>query len=491
MKISINNKLVIFLSLLSFISFLSGAILFKYTKEISFNGDESGWITSGYYYTDLLFKHDFDWDKWSCTKCGPWGNLNPHVGKWLIGIPLKVHSNKIGGREFFKFYDFTKSLQDNRKEGRIPPRDILLYARNVSAIFAVLCCLLIFAISYFCMKSWIGMIAVILLLANKLFIVSTTRAMTDVYYNFFLLCFCLAVIFLLKLRKETQMLWVSLLCGSFTGLACSVKITGIIIGGFIFLALIIYKGNIFKLRKKMIVLYSIVFFFSSIAVIYILNPYFWPSYKEIKGKAIFQELKSISEEKPTIKLPRGGIGDLIGKDIRERYPQLSNLSHVLEFPLLFIRWNNFQNRIATGESGIPIEFRKYWYGNRFRTFHKTLFIEHSSFVSVANVFLKEGTSYFSLLGIIEWIFLCIGIISCCIRINKSVRCRNISLWTIPLLYFITNYFFILIFQNLSFDRYYLPTIIASRVIVAVGIYDVMTRIYQYFKGSRQRVLLGY
>ena len=72
------------------ICLISGYILFPGINRTEFHGDESGWIWSAYYYTELVMQWDFDLQKWECERCGPWGDLNMHVGKLLIGIPLAI-----------------------------------------------------------------------------------------------------------------------------------------------------------------------------------------------------------------------------------------------------------------------------------------------------------------------------------------------------------------------------------------------------------------
>lgn len=456
MRILVNNKLVKFVCLLSIISLLSGTILFKNTTKTRFHGDESGYITVGYYYADLLLRYDFEWEKWRCIEYYMWGSwLNMNLGKLLIGIPLKMYY-KTADRSFYEFYWFDHSLQWNEKEGKVPPPDIVLPARHTSAFFGVLCCILLFVISYFCINRWMGALATVLLLANTLFIETATRVMTDVHYNFFLLCLCLASILLLRFRKKTHIVLASSLCGCFAGLACSIKVSGIVLGGLFFLTVVIYKGIISKLEIREITLYSTVFCFSAMAVIYTLNPYFWPSFKEIRGKATLRELRALSEEVVTAKLQTEGI--------RERYPQLSDLSHVLEFPMLFIRWNSYMKL----QSSIPSAS---WHGNRFKTLHREIFASYSSFP-------------------LEWIFLCIGTVSYCMKIGVSLKNKKVTLWSIPFLYFLINYLFILTFAKLNWGRYYLPTVAASRIVVAGGIYEVVTQVYHVIYHWKGRILRG-
>ncbi len=445
MKITINNKRVQFFTALIAITLLSSVILFSNRGKTPFHGDESGWISSGYYYTELLLRRDFDWQKWVCTPCGPWGSrLNPHLGQWLIGIPLITLSPK-GESTFFNLYNFKQSFLNNKKEGRVPPRQILLRARISPVVFGTLSCLVIFVIGYYVSGLWTGLIAVLLMLSNKLFIILSTQAMTDIFYNFFLLCGCLASVLLLKLNQKFRLLSASLMCGVLAGLASSVKITGVIIGGLVFLCVVLYKKRVCDLRIKEAISCLTVFSFSAIMIIYLLNPYLWPSFKNIDVKSIFQESRSLYEEVVHKKNSQ--------ESFSARYPQVFNLARPLEFPYMFIRWNNFMNAQVGLESAN-------WQGNRLLAFHKRLLGGFSTF------FLR-------------WIFFCIGITFCSVRMITSLRNRELLLWNIPLFYFAVNYFFILLLLKLNWNRYFLPSIMASALIIAGGVYESIIFIYHY------------
>jgi 4-amino-4-deoxy-L-arabinose transferase-like glycosyltransferase len=358
------------------------------------------------------------------------------LGQWLIGLPLITLSPR-DEPIFFNFY--------NKKEGRFPPRQILLRARISPVVFGTLSCLVMFIIGYYVSGLWVGLIAVFFLLTHNFFLKLSTQAMTDIFYNFFLLCGCLASVLFLKLNQKFRLLSASVICGVLAGLASSVKITGVIIGGLLFLCVVLYKKRISGLIKKDIITYITAFSFSAIVIIYLLNPFFWPSFKTIDGKSIVQESRSLYEEVVRIKFSQ--------ESFSARYPQMSNLARPLEFPYMFIRWNNLINaQVGLGLSN--------WHGNRLFTIHKRLFGNFSTF------FLK-------------WIFFCIGITLCIVRMITSLRNREVLLWNIPLFYFAVNYFFILLLLKLNWNRYFLPSIMASALIIAGGVYESIIFIYHY------------
>lgn len=246
MKYRFSNRSTILIILAVFIPLLSAAVLLSYREKTVFQGDEPGWISSGLYYADLLFKGDFEWTKWHQEGLGPWGPMNPHLGKLVIGVPLRLH---FPDQSFSHLYDFNKTYKENEKEGNIPPRKILLFSRAVSAVLGGLCCLLVFLIGVKCCNLWVGTIAAVLLLGNPLFFTFSTQAMTDISYNFFMISVALFGFRLLQNTAKRPLLYGSLLLGILSGLACSVKITGIIIGGLFFVTLLLYLSVIHKKRN--------------------------------------------------------------------------------------------------------------------------------------------------------------------------------------------------------------------------------------------------
>ena len=444
-KMNILSKYKLVLAISGIVCLLSSAHLFNKIGGTPFHGDESGWISSGNYYWELLLKGDFSRENWMCPECGPWGSLNMHLGKLLIGIPSRIASQETG-REFSSYYAWGQSLEENLKGGNVPPREILLQTRRASAVFGVLCCLLVFTIGYFSHIVWTGLIAALLLLNNQLFSESATRAMTDIHYNFFLLSLAVSTFSILKCRKKSYMILASSCSGLLAGLAGAVKITGIIITGLVFLAVILYEGILGKLQKSDIALSIALFSLLSVSTIYVLNPYFWPSFNAISGKAIMYEVQSLSKELAA--------GKARGSGIRGRYPQLSNLSNVLEFPNMFLRWRSFMRQ------DLPFWKSGRWDGNKFASFHQQLLHNYSSFF-------------------LEWVFLIVGIATCCSSLRSCLSTKEISPLVIPFLYFVINYAFILTFMELNWGRYYLPTVIASKVLVAVGIYEVTTLAFGY------------
>jgi len=425
--------------LIASVILVSTVVLFRSLKSTPFHKDESGWIASGNYYSDLLLKHDFAWENWQCSACGPWGSLNPPIGKLMIGMPLRIFSPappSERGADFRGYYDFEESFEQNLTQGRVPPDKILILARRPSAVVGILCCLLVCGIGYMCDSWWTAALAAGLLLMNQTFVEHASRAMTDVHYNAFLLLLCFVSIFFLKARHPRHVLYSSALCGMLAGLACSVKIIGIVVGGGYFVLVVAYKYWVGEIRRPSFTSSVILFAVLSVVTIYALNPYYWPSAAEMNVKAVVDEARTVPAAMRNLNVQPAPNS--------EDFPHLNRL---LAFPLLFVRWERFM----THQQALPSAS---WHGSRLRAFHEKLLLTDVSF---------HG----------EPIFLLIGLVLCGLKLRESLREGRVHELGAPLIYFGVNYLFILFFMRLNWDRYYLPTIIASRVFIAMGLVQVV------------------
>src|SRR5215470_1110727 len=102
----------------AFVAAGSAWVLFNGVERASFQGDESGWISSGIYYSGLLFDRDFSRAKWDCYSCKTWGALNGHVGKLLIGASY-FGCDASNPCTFSGYYDFFVSLEENKRQGHV------------------------------------------------------------------------------------------------------------------------------------------------------------------------------------------------------------------------------------------------------------------------------------------------------------------------------------------------------------------------------------
>jgi len=439
------------------VTLASWTFLFTQVERTRFHGDESGWISAGVYSTELIMRGDFDRESWNCFDCAEWGSLNMQVGKLLVGLPHAM-DRSARGRGFFRFYDFEASRAENVRENRIPPPDILRRARIASTVFGAVCCLLIFAIGYLSFNVFVGVLASVLLATHPLFVSSATRAMTDVHLSMFLLALCLAGVLLSRAGFRWAPWRYGAVLGVIAGLACSVKITGLVIGGGFVAATLVrehFRG-VLSLRDASRALAA--FGIAALAVVYSLNPSFWPSRHVFAVGGIAREVGDLS--RATVS------GELRSYLNANNHPQLSNLSVVRDFPQLFLTWERFMAR-----QGQRLPESENWRGNRLSTLHTMLFNKHSGFPG-------------------DWVFLAIGGVWYGRRRFWQQTGTSRELWLLPCLFFLVNYVFILLFMSLNWDRYYIPTVIVGRVLVAGGIYIAAVELRRRWTERRTRPAVG-
>ena len=423
------------------LAILLGALCFSYLAhqrtKTPFHGDEPCWISSGLFYSDLLLNGDACWEHWVSPELASWGEMNTHVGKWIIGVPLRMHYPEL---KYMQMYDFGKSEAENAELGNIPPDDVLHDARLTSAVVGAFCCAVVFYICCLTMNRWVGGIAVVLLIANQTFIDHATRAMTDVSYNLFLVGTALASFFLLKATSKKGKICSSMAVGLLTGLACSVKVTGILVGGLFVASLLLYRGFIEKQWKAP--LRSLILFgCTALAAVYLLNPYYWINVRELNFSALKEEIHHapLAMEKYAKLKFAPAVWDVDAEN-----PQLMNLLHPLLFPYQFQQWS----WTMAAMKDIPSAA---WGKHRLLTLHRTLF-------STLGTFRRE------------LIFFAIGLVAIVRKLRDSLRNHEWTAQAVPLLFFLCNYLFIVCFMKLNWSRYYLPSLMAGRIIVAYGIY---------------------
>jgi 4-amino-4-deoxy-L-arabinose transferase-like glycosyltransferase len=449
------SRWILFAALGLLVCVISALVIFPKVNTTEFSTDEPGWIASGYYYTTLAENGDLDWNKWFCQECHGFGRLNLHVGQYLYGIPMKIEKSG-SGPEFFGFYDVDQSYEANARAGAVPSPAILKQARQIAAFFGVLCCLAIFAVGFWAYNPWVGVIAAALLVTNSVFLKIASQAMTDTFYNLFLMSVCLTLVFLVRVRAPRTTFVLVCLAGFLTALACSVKITGMLVGAGFFLGSMAWRywrADTWRTRsgQKEIALAVVAFFAVCLAVVYLLNPFFWPSW----NKAVWQEGRSFVHDVSTKKVVPWHRVDL--ENAAFAYPELRNLSHPVEFPLLFGRWSHeLQRHLDRGWAG--------WDGPRLLVLHRTLFQQAVPFAwpSKSAVYVDIGALLLAALTFAGIYFLA-----------RSAMASPTAV--VLLVTLVVNYLLIVLFMKLNWDRYYLPTTTSVDVIAGVGAYELVRR----------------
>lgn len=418
---------------------LSVWVLLLRIDDTSFHGDESGWISTAGYYTQLLLSGELDWEKWRCKPCANWGSwLNPHLGQWMIGLPLTaVFSDD--ELDFFVFYDFKTDRAQNETEGRVPPPDTLQRARTVVALLSALSCGLVFAIAALTSRIWAGLLTVLILLPTPLFLTYSTRAMTDAHYSALLLGLCLVGVLIIQDRIRGKLPLTGVVFGIMGGLVTSIKIPGFLVASVFVVGLLTYKRYLSSAKTRELLLALVLYASTSLLVVYALNPYYWPTVGEIEIRPAAREIESFTTAWKTGDLP---------DNLRDEYPQLANLARLVEFPYTFVRWRNMADEQAVFFSTAK------WGDSRVVTLHRRLLFEFAAFPG-------------------EWVLFLIGLGFGVRRVQESVLARQPSAVVIILLFFLVNYLFLLLVVSLNWERYYLSSVIAMRLFEGYGIYSVV------------------
>ena len=152
-----------------------------------FSGDESGWISSSLESTRRMLDGGWvDFERWDPPPAGPWGSLNPPLGKWMIGVPLSVYCWTQGTR-FDRYYDFWATGAENLRRGNVPPADILLAARRIVAFYGSLLILAAVWLGCRLRNPGVGVAAGGAILLDPLFQAVSTMALTDTLCGLFLM----------------------------------------------------------------------------------------------------------------------------------------------------------------------------------------------------------------------------------------------------------------------------------------------------------------
>ena len=399
----------------------SAWVLFRGIDRAPFHGDEAGWISSGIYYSDLVFAGDFSREKWDCAGCKSWGALNGHVGKLLIGAAY-LTCDESHPCAFNGYYDFFTSFDENRQRGQVPPESVLRRGRSSAAIAGVICCLLAFAIGYMAgePKLVLGILCSGLVLGAPLFRLFANRAMTDAFYNLFLLTQLLAAIVIVQSGDERKLVRRFAIAGMLTGLTASVKASGFVLGVPLFTGVAAYRLGVGQGYKRpengrLFFVSVATFLITALVVIYALNPTFWPS-------------------------------------------GLSDMWRLLGFPQVLLAWDRYMAfedvSLGLGE----------WTGNHFADIHRSIFLKYSS----------AGIN----------ILFVLGLLSCARRWLISTRRGVADVSFVPLAYFLCNYGLLIAFLRLNWDRYYLPVEISMRLIAAIGIAGLAVNLSQRVASAR-------
>ncbi|MBX3178947.1 MAG: hypothetical protein KF886_16450 [Candidatus Hydrogenedentes bacterium] len=429
-------------------------VIFSFNvPRTGFHGDEAGWIPASLRAAEAFLAGDFRPSSWTGEGLSTYGNMNPPAGKLMIGVPLILWQRAFYPAESgAAVYHWNQSIENNIIHGRVPPLPLLYAARSICAFYGALNCVLVFVMATWALRFEIGLIAAALTMLNGTFLNLATNAMTDMPYLLALLCAGLALMALLEARKPRRVLSLALLCGVCAAIAYSIKVAGLVLIGALFLAAMVLRPRATAPGMRWRVAAVAVFGAAAVLLPLLMNPFFWPDPARWDGAALREEIQRVRTPGAGEELPGWGeiwaelaVAGHARPLVSAHYPQIANLLKPLEMPLLFFRWKTLmrnQARTIVGEDkgppGIPeILNRVAW--------------------SLATF---PGAALFLLAGLGALVF----------RAVHGWAREPGSAAIYPLLAFLVNLLFLMLFLVLPWPRYYLAAIVASNILVAVGLF---------------------
>jgi len=440
---------------------LSASYLLAQRRSTPIYGDEPGWIGAGYQTADLLLEGEFDTAGLTAIRRN-YGNLNPQLGKLMLGVPLALYSDRFldGARfELMTTYQWNKeSYAFKRARGELPPRSIFFSARAITAIYGALCVVAVFAAGMIWFDARVAVLAALLLIITPAFVQSTTRAMTDVYYNLFLLAGCVAVSQSVRVPAGRKALVLAAACGVLGGLASAVKVTGFLLVGAAYAVAVAARAIRESTGFRPVVGQLAAFTVVALVCIYALNPFYWPELEKVEPAELAREFRQVvsGDEGVAFSAPLPVLLGAIEYDRREivaAYPQLYNVARPLEFPIHFLRWERLwdkQERLGP------------WGGPRFSTTVRKLGV---------------GLAVFPF----EWVFALWGGVYCARSTRREWRDGRVSPLAVVLVWPFLIAAGVAVAAPRPEARFFLPALIATRILVAVGICSA-------FDDARKRLL---
>lgn len=220
---------------------LLSMVLFARARRVEIDIDESSWISAGLLTRDLVAERQppSEWvSAYERRGLGEWGNLNPPIGKLLIGV--FAHPVRQPGDTVAYAWTWGQTLDWNRRYGRLAPRHLLQAARTGIAWTGVLSLVLAYAIAVQLVGArWIALWAPLALFGNPGFRAHSAIAYTNIPQ----LCLLLLAVFLFLRFLRGARTWWLVLAAMAMGLACAIKFNAAaIVVGALFFVLVFRSG---------------------------------------------------------------------------------------------------------------------------------------------------------------------------------------------------------------------------------------------------------
>jgi hypothetical protein len=190
---------------------------------VGFHPDESAKIATSRYFGYLFLEGDLDHEAWA----GGYFSLTTPPGfRYVLGAGLWLQGHDLGTLN--QPYHFSETVEQNRREGRVPTEAVLMDARRVAVLFGAGTVALLYVVGVQLGAPPAGAVAALLAGASPYLREHFARALAESTFSFFLLAalaLCLATF-----RRPAARFGpgTDILAGSALGLAVASKLTAIL-----------------------------------------------------------------------------------------------------------------------------------------------------------------------------------------------------------------------------------------------------------------------
>lgn len=408
---------------------LSTVLIFSDIGRRAALPDESCWIASSIHYSNLLESGNFYWRDWACSACGTFdARYNPHVGRWILAVPLdRVRWQADPGT---MCYDFGRTREWNRRDGRLPPQELLLAARH-NVAWAGVGVVGTLAIAGHVAGGPIGaIVTAALVLDSRLFRNLAVAAQTDMQFNLFLAGLVLALTVAARRWRRWR---TPLLLGLLAGLAASVKVSAAV-----FIVFLIVPFLCWQWWRGDAGLRSVVRAFLTVSVatwltLVAVNPFYWPDVTSFSPAWLEYDVRHwlSAKRKPSV----------------EHMAEISNWMRPFEIFFVLDRWRSLLAHQRARREHL-------WREHRLLTLNQALWTRF-------NRPWREGLA---VAGLTLFVFIRRQFGSLAHRPRSfSPSSAGAVLW-----FALASWLFIALFMQVNWPRYYLPATLALKLAAGVG-----------------------
>lgn len=329
-----NNRIAGWMKLpvLALVACLAWLSLLPNTRTTPIFGDEVSWIASSSYTSDLVLSGTFDWSHWNPTDLGPYGPMNPPLGKLALGLPLRL-GNHVA--PFHRLWDWSLNEQENRAQGNLPSPALFQSARRVAATHAALLAAVVCALGWEVGGLSLGLLAAGLLGIHPVWRQIGSMVLTDMLLCSALLLMAFPAIRLLRRSNTDRGLGPMAALGLLMGIAAAIKPTGLVMGGFFLAATVAFRAlRSRRVRPHVTGLTAALVVAGSTMVA--LDPWLWPDPMAARPSVILREaplaFNALSSPHPVAAL-------------QARRPQLGGLESLGRPALVLVRAKQWKNLV--------------------------------------------------------------------------------------------------------------------------------------------------